>query len=622
MFIIKAEGLSKEWNGKQIFENVDILVEEGDRIALIGKNGVGKTTLLEMLLGNTSVQQGTINRKYSLNEWGVLEQQLNIVENQTLLDFACSGTPQNNKLKKELEQLQREFEHQGTLGKNLDALNERYNRVYERYIQAGGYEWEGEVEQCLKQVHLNKDTWFLSFNELSGGQKTRAQLARLLVRKPKLLLLDEPTNHLDGETLQWLEMWLPQYPGTIIFTSHDRDFIDKVATKTYEITSTGTKKYKGGYSEFRQQRDLEEQTHLAQYEKQKKERDDLVETIRRYKQWFQQAHSSAKNVDVSIQKKYFISRTQTKNMTRFKAKEQAIERLEKGMVNRPKRDPQLNMSLEKAAFEAKTLLKVEEVSFSYGEKQLFYQLNASVNRKDRLAIVGPNGVGKSTLLRLLTRQLKPDLGQVIHHPQLKIGYFAQELENLRTSESILDSLLVIPGMTQDYARLILACFLFRREDVFKRIGDLSMGEKCRVAFVKLYFSQANLLVLDEPTNYLDIQTRERIEDALMEFQGAIVVVSHDRYLLRKIANRVIGMDHSSRITEFCGSYTEYLDHVKEAEASDSDNDKKNRIRQLELQLVQYMGVDEPETPLEKKQLLDVIRHTRFELEQLQAGKLK
>jgi ATP-binding cassette subfamily F protein 3 len=617
MFIIKAEGLSKEWNGKQIFENVDIQVEEGDRIALIGKNGVGKTTLLEVLLGNTPAEKGTINRKYSLNEWGVLEQQLNIAENQTLLDFACSGTPQNNKLKKELEQLQQELDHQGTLGKNLDALLERFNRIYEQYIQVGGYEWEGEVEQCLKQVHLNKDTWFLSFNELSGGQKTRAQLARLLVRKPKLLLLDEPTNHLDGETLAWLEMWLPQYSGTILFTSHDRDFIDKVATITYEITSTGTKKYKGGYTEYRQQRDLEERTQLAQYEKQKRERDDLVEAIRRYKQWFQQAHSSAKNVDVPIQKKYFISRTQTKNMTRFKAKEQALERLEKGMVNRPKQDPQLNMSLEKVDFEAKTLLKMEQISFSYGEKRLFHELNASVKRKDRLAIVGPNGVGKSTLLRLLTRQLTPDQGQVTHHPQLKIGYFAQELDNLRISESILDSLLGIPGMTQDYARLILACFLFRKEDVFKRIGELSMGEKCRVAFVKLYFSQANLLVLDEPTNYLDIQTRERIEDALMEFQGAIVVVSHDRYLLRKIANRIIGMDHSSKITKFCGSYTEYLDHVKEEEASDSDNDKENRVRQLELQLVQYMGVDEPETPLEKKQLLEAIKQTRFELEELQ-----
>jgi ATPase subunit of ABC transporter with duplicated ATPase domains len=617
MFIIKAEGLSKEWNGKQIFENVDILVEEGDRIALIGKNGVGKTSLLDTLLGNTPVEKGTINRKYSLNEWGVLEQQLNIAETQTLLDLACSGTPQNNKLKKELEHLQRELEQQGTHGKYMDALLERYNRCYEQYIQVGGYEWEGEVEQCLKQVHLNKDTWFLSFNELSGGQKTRAQLARLLVGKPKLLILDEPTNHLDGETLEWLETWLSQYSGTILFTSHDRDFIDKVATKTYEITPTGTKKYKGGYTEYRQQRDLEEQAQLALYEKQKKERDDLVEAIRRYKQWFQQAHSSAKNVDVPIQKKYFISRTQTKNMTRFKAKEEALERLEKGMVNRPKQDPQLNMSLEKANFEAKTLLKMERTSFSYGKKQLFHELNVSVNRKDRLAIVGPNGVGKSTLLRLLTRELTPDQGQVTHHPQLKIGYFAQELEDLSTADTILDSLLVIPGMTQDYARLILACFLFRKEDVFKRIGDLSMGEKCRVAFVKLYFSQANLLVLDEPTNYLDIQTRERIEDALMEFQGAIIVVSHDRCLLRKIANRVIGMDHSSRITGFCGSYTEYLDHVKEAGVSDSDNDKKNRIRQLELQLVQYMGVDEPETSLEKKQLLDAIKQTRFNLEELQ-----
>jgi ATPase subunit of ABC transporter with duplicated ATPase domains len=507
------------------------------------------------------------------------------------------------------------LDHQGTLGQNIEALLERYNWLYEQYLQVGGYEWEGKVEQCLKQVHLNKETWFLSFKELSGGQKTRAQLARLLVQDPKLLILDEPTNHLDGETLEWLETWLSQYPGTILFTSHDRDFIDKVASITYEITLTGTKKYKGGYTEYRQQRNLEERTQLAQYEKQKRERNDLVEAIRRYKQWFQQAHNVVSTRDPFGKKKA------NKNMTRFKAKEASLERLESDRVERPKQDPQLKVSLEGNDFEAKTLLKMEHLSFSYGENKLFQELSVSVNRKDRLAIIGPNGVGKSTLLRLITRQLTPDQGKVTHHPQLKFGYFAQELENLSTSETILDSLLGIPGMTQDYARLLLACFLFRKEDVFKRIGELSMGEKCRVAFVKLYFSEANLLVLDEPTNYLDIPTREKIEEALMEFQGALIIVSHDRYLLRKLTSRILSLESSSQPVQFSGSYNEYLDHAKEEMGiSSTDIEKKNQIRQLELQLVQYMAMEESEDPMERERNIQAIKRIRFMLEQLQTGK--
>jgi ATP-binding cassette subfamily F protein 3 len=616
MFVIRAEGLNKEWNGQLLFENVSIEVAKGERVALIGRNGVGKTTLLQILIGAIPVDQGTIYRKYSVQEWGTLDQHLHLKNNLTLLDFVQSGIVEIFKIKKRLDQLQSSLETATREHEDVDFLVEQFNQSYEQYVNVGGYEWEDKVEMCLKQVNLSKETWFLSFNELSGGQKTRAQIARILIGDPKFLILDEPTNHLDNETLEWLENWLAQFPGTILFTSHDRDFIDKVATITYEITATGTKRYIGGYTHYREQRNLEERTHQALYEKQKRERNDLVEAINRYKQWFQQARSSAKNVDTTIQKQYFVSRTQTKNMTRFKAKEAALERLEKEMVKRPKEGPQLKIKLEGNGFEAKTLVKVEKLSFSYGPKKLFHNLNILVKRHDRMAVIGSNGVGKTTLLKLLTSQMSPNQGKVINHPQLRVGYFAQELEHLNGTETIIDSLLSIPDMTQDYARLILACFLFRKEDVFKTIAELSMGERCRVAFVKLYFSAANLLVLDEPTNYLDIDTRERMEDALNAYPGALIIVSHDRFILKKLANRVVSLQGVGEVTQFSGTYDEYMEHLKENHEQRIDLEQRNRIRQLELQLAQLIGQDTEETSHDKEELVRVIKETRDELDKL------
>lgn len=616
MFIIKADGLKKEWNAQLLFEHVNIEVVKGERVALIGRNGVGKTTLLKMLLDDVTADQGAIYRKYTANEWGSLDQHLNLEDNMTLLDFVQSGTIEICEIKKRLVQVQKLLETSTNTKQDVQPLVEKYNHSYEQYLNVGGYEWEDKVDMCLKQMNLSKETWLLPFNELSGGQKTRAQLARILVNEPKLLILDEPTNHLDSESLVWLENCLVQFPGTILFTSHDRDFIDKVATVTYEISATGTKRYNGGYTQYREQRNLEERTQQALYEKQKRERAELVEAMRRYHQWFHQAHSAAKSADATVQRNYFINRTETKNMTRFKAKEAALEKLDKGIVKMPKKGPQLKIKLEGTEFETKTLVKLEHLSFSYGQKELFHNLNLLVKRQDRMAVIGSNGVGKTTLLKLLTSQMSPNRGKVINHPQLRVGYFAQELENLNGTETILDSLLSLPDMTQDYARLILACFLFRKEDVFKTIAELSMGEKCRVAFVKLYFSEANLLVLDEPTNYLDIDTRERMEEALHAYPGALIIVSHDRYILKKLANRVVSLQGAGEVTQFSGTYDEYFDHLKENNRQFSDIVQKNRIRQLELQLAQLIGQDSLENSRDKEELIHLIKETRNELDEL------
>lgn len=552
--LIKASGLSKEWNGRLIFEKVDLEIVQGERIALFGRNGVGKSTLFYILTGRLAADGGTIERRLPIDDWGWMDQQLDVQPDILTIDYVQS---------------------------DCDEL------------------WK--VEKRLRQMKLEPETWYIPFDNLSGGQKTRAQLARLMVREPKLLLLDEPTNHLDEESLCWLESWVRTYPGTVLFVSHDRAFVDAVADGIYEITSSGSRKFKGGYTAYREQKELDRRTQETLYRKQEQARKELEECIRNYQQWFVQAEKAASKAEIGAAKPYYKAKAK-KNISRYHAKERELERLEAESVEKPRDTPQLKMQLQDSEFAARTLMRLESVRFSYegdegsdeyrdrSNRLLFNQLHLTVERGDRLAVIGPNGVGKSTLLRLMLGELTPAAGQVKAHSQTRIGYFSQELEGLDGDETLLDSLLSLPSMTQTHARTILGCFLFSREDVFKRIEDLSMGEKCRVAFLKLYFSGANLLILDEPTNYFDIDTSERVEHALMEYSGALVVVSHDRYLIRKLANKLLMLDGSSPCKLFQGTLSEWEELKQDQYASGAKNPALiDEARLLEMQIVHWMN---------------------------------
>ncbi len=615
MFILKAERLSKEINGIPLFKDGNIEISEGEHVAIVGSNGVGKTTLLRMLLGEATIDGGTIYRRNPVNEWGVMEQQVEQDGNLRLLDFVQSGEPLLYKVKRKMDEIERLFtsSDQGIQASveqiALNALVQEYSDIQDEYIQLNGYEWEKEIEKCLQRLKLPPSEWLIPYEQLSGGQKTKAQFARISVHKPKFLLLDEPTNHLDSETLDWLELWLNDFKGSVIFVSHDRYFIDRTAHSTIELTSAGTKRYKGGFSDFRIQRELEEKTQMALYRKQQQERKDLKEAIERYRQWFKLAIGAASVRDAAAQK------SATKHIKKAQSKEKALERLNRDGVQMLKETPTLHVRFDED-FEVKTLLRAEQLSFSFLDKLMFCNLSLSVKRGDRIAVTGPNGVGKTTLLKLLTGKLQPDDGKVLHHPQLKVGYFAQELEELQESKTILDSILELPNMTQSNARTILACFLFRKEDVFKPISKLSMGEKCRVALVRLYFSGANLLVLDEPTNYLDIETRERLEEALIEYPGAMIIVSHDRYLIQKVANRIFHLD-GNEVTMFQGSYGEYSDHMRSNDAP-MDVATDNEVRQLELQLTNYVCAELPETPEEQKKRKKMIKEIKNQINLLKS----
>ncbi|CAG7635906.1 ribosomal protection-like ABC-F family protein [Paenibacillus allorhizosphaerae] len=656
MLVLKVKDLHKEWDGVKLFEQVTFDVKAGERVALFGRNGVGKTTLLQGLLGRISLDGGRVTRLIPLDEWGWMDQQVQSARSLTALEFVQSGSPALFRLKHTLAQLERRMKETAdagggqTGGENDDCkqpepagvrMNDRvetesapdsgadplaasegdletvmtqYNDAYAQYLQLDGYGWEVKVEKCLQQLKLEPSVWGQSFDRLSGGQKTRAQLAAMMVREPKLIVLDEPTNHLDAETLDWLEQWVRTYPGTVLYVSHDRTFIDRTATAIIELEPHGCRRYEGGYTDYRAQKELELRTQEALYRKQQQEREKLLESIRKYAQWFQQSHKAAGQND-------FYRSKAKKNVSRMHAKEAALERLELNEVNKPRETAQLNMQLDSEAVGAAVLLRVEDASFAYEEgRSIFSQFSLTVNRGDRIAVIGPNGAGKSTLLKLVTGQLSPASGHVRTNPQLSVGYFAQELGNLEMEETILNSLLKLPDMTQSQARTILGCFLFSRDDVFKKIGHLSMGEKCRVAFLKLLFGRANMLVLDEPTNYLDIDTRERVEDALHHYPGTLLLVSHDRYLVRKTANRLVIMDGCHPPQAFPGTYDEYMSKDRSKPFTAEALRKENELGQLELRLARLIGSQEPEQPKERQELMKEIRQVRERIADLRREK--
>ncbi|WP_165902139.1 ribosomal protection-like ABC-F family protein [Melghiribacillus thermohalophilus] len=527
---MKAKNLRKEINGERLFESVNFEVHQGEHLALFGKNGSGKTTLLKGLLGQETFDEGIIHRNIPVTQWGWLSASIPAYPQMSVKEYVLTGMDEWYQAKKNLGRLQKKLEKQTS-----EELLTAYETAYNQFIKLGGYELEVEAEKQLNQLSVDPTLWSTSLHQLSGGQKTKAQLAKILIQNPDFLLMDEPTNHLDQDSLVWLEDWVKNYPKAILFVSHDRYFLDQTAHAIVELRHDGVKRYPGGYTAFRTQKEIERREQARTYKKYEQKKKEVEESIRNYQQWFQKAHKDAGQND-------FLRSKAKKNVSRLHAKESELERLEKKMGEKPRVEKGLNVSLEGSEFSGRKLAAIENLTFSYGEKEILKEVSLTIQRGDRIAITGPNGAGKSTLLKLLAGKLSPDTGDVRLNPQTRMGYFDQELEMLNREETLLDNLLSLPDMTQTMARTILGSFMFRRDTVHKTLTSLSMGEKCRAAFIKLYFSRANLLILDEPTNFLDISAKETIEEALMGYPGAIIFATHDRYLVKKLANRVLYLD--------------------------------------------------------------------------------
>ncbi|MGF7046690.1 ATP-binding cassette subfamily F protein 3 [Paenibacillus sp. DS2015] len=614
MSILKGRGLGKEWNGKLCFEHVDIEIYEGERIALCGSNGVGKSTLFQILTGEVEPNKGTVERHLPVEHWGVMQQHGDHLLNLTTLQAAQYDSQELCEIKQQLLGCENELQHISS--DQSHSLLEAYGHWMAQYEQLDGFRWEIELEKILTMLQISSELWGVPFAQLSGGQKTRVRLASLLVRRPQFLMLDEPTNHLDESSMLWLEQWLLHYEGTVLFVSHDRTFLDRVATGIGELTEAGLKKYKGNYSDYRREKDRELREQEALHKKQQQAREALEESIRRYQDWFNKADRAATKQEMPSTVSYYKAKAK-KNISRYHAKQKEMERLDAESVQKPRSGPKLNMQMGTGSFAARNLVRLEQVDFEFkGHRMLFNKLDYIVARGDRIAIRGANGTGKSTLLKLIMGHTIPNTGEVRHHPALTIGYFSQELDGLDDEQTLLETLLGLPDMTESYARTILGCFLFSREDVFKKVGVLSMGERCRIAFVQLYFSGANLLVLDEPTNYLDIVTREVIEDVLQKYPGALVVVSHDRMLVRKLANRLLTLSNEHEPQMFEGTIEEEEERISMKGQSGVWNSSNDNARiELAWELSRLLNEDEG-TEQENTSRIEKIRMLRKDLERL------
>jgi len=541
--------LSKSYKGKTVFEKICGQINEGDKIGLIGANGVGKTTLAKILAGSERKDSGTITYFPSYINVLYIEQYPAFDDNTTVYDAAINV-----------------------------ALKFSSNTV----------DVSALAKKALLEVGLKQDKWKQRAIDLSGGEKTKLSLCKALVSEYDFLILDEPTNHLDMRSLAWLEEFILSINKPILVISHDRYFLDNVANKIWELTSRKLKSYKGNYSSYKMQKEIEIISLTKEYNKQQMKISQLHQEINERRSWYNSAHKAAGTND-------FYRSKAKKHAKVLKAKQKQLERIENEKIEKPEKPVSpafeiINKSIIGKKF-PKFFVLGENLCKRFGDRQIFQDASFNIRPKDKIALLGENGVGKTTLLKIICGLDKDFSGKLEINPSVKIGYFAQELENLNNEATILDDLLV-EGHTVLEVRLLLASLLFRGDDVFKKIENLSMGEKGRVAFARLILSSANLLVLDEATNYMDIESKEKIEEVLEEFEGSIIFVSHDRYFVKRLASRIFSIE-DKQLNCFEGDFEYYLakqrDQETQREIGADYRIINENIQRLELELAFLSG---------------------------------
>ncbi|MDI3480952.1 MAG: ATP-binding cassette, subfamily er 3 [Tepidanaerobacteraceae bacterium] len=549
MAILSASNLSKSFGTQTVFQNVSFLIEEKEKIGLVGLNGAGKTTLLKILAGRMPYDSGfiSISRDVAV---GYLAQDIKTEGFETVGNALESVFITQWELERQLRSLEEQMSRPEVYGDEdkLSRLMERYAALSEDFAASGGYEIRSRIRGVLKGLGFEDPATPVS--ALSGGQKTRLALARMLLRAPQLLLLDEPTNYLDMDSLQWLEGFLKDYPGAVLVASHDRYFLDRIATRIFELENHRLTIYAGNYSDFIKKKN----ENLALEQKREMLRQKEAERLKK-----------------SIQN--FISH---RNYVQAQTRRRMLE----GLLpisdgNRVKHSLRLKFEMEQAS--GKEVLRACGLNFSYGDKVILQSVDLKVFRGERIGIIGPNGIGKSTLLKILAGELLPSSGEVLLGHKVQAAYFSQEQEGLSPNSTVLEEVWdSAPGLSMTQVRSFLASMMFSGEDVEKPVGVLSGGEKSRVALAKAILQGANLLLLDEPTNHLDIISKEKLEQALLEYGGTIIAVSHDRYFLAKIATRIWEFT-SQGIRDFDGGFAYYLEKKMEKPHQEQPQENKTRL---------------------------------------------
>ncbi len=527
--VLQADGLTKSYSTRVLFHDVSFKVNEGDRVGIVGVNGAGKTTLFRILTGKEEYDSGYLTREKGLTV-AYMEQYSEFTSGKTAYEEVLTQFSSLLEQEAELEQVNARLESSSDEG-----LIRRQYTLLESFEQNGGLTFRGRVRSTLLGLGLTETEISLPMTALSGGQRTRVLLAKILLSGAKLLLLDEPTNHLDIPSIAWLEGFLAEYRGSIIVVSHDRFFLDRVTNRTFELEHERVTVYDGNYSYYKEKKAFDRLTLEREYEKKKKE--------------------IARIEGIIAQQKHF---GQERNYVTIRSKQKQIDRIAADL-QKPEDDPEsIGFSFCAQTGTGNEVVKIEGLAKSYEDKPLFRNVTWTLFQGQHAFLVGPNGCGKTTLLKILMEQEIPEEGQAQFGARVKVGYYDQTIGDLHEEKTVFEEVSdAYPQLGNTVVRTALGAFLFRGDDVFKQISVLSGGERARVALTKLMLSGANLLILDEPTNHLDIPSKEALEDALLSYDGSLLAVSHDRYFINRLADRILELNRDG-IASVPGNYDDYL----------------------------------------------------------------
>ena len=542
--ILSCQKITKSFGGKNVLNQINFLINEGEKAAVIGINGAGKTTLFKIIMGEYEPDSGEVVFQKDTS-CSYLSQVIDVRSTRTIYEEMLDAKKEIIEMEEKIRSLEKAISLE--TGDRLAASMDLYSRLTDRFEKANGYAWKSEITGVLKGLGFTEAEFDTPVCTLSGGQKARVALSRILLSRPDLILLDEPTNHLDMEAIRWLETFLSNYRGAVLIISHDRYFLDKVVTKVIEIEQGVSNVFLGNYTRYAEKKKAQRDARLKQYMNQQQEIAHQEEVIARLK---------------SFNREKSIKRAESREKML-----QKIDRVEKPLMF----DQKMKIRLEPEVTSGNDVLTVEKLSKSFGDKHLFSNLDMEIRRGEVVGIIGANGTGKTTLLKIINRHLRGDSGKIAYGAKVTIGYYDQEQHVLHDEKTIFEEISdAYPKLTNTRIRNVLAAFLFTGDDVFQKIGTLSGGEKGRVSLAKLMLSNANFLILDEPTNHLDISSREILEEAINGYEGTVLYVSHDRYFINRTATRILDFSPSG-IVNYRGNYSYYLEQ-KEAGNIEADSD--------------------------------------------------
>lgn len=538
--ILSCQNISKSFGVEDVLKHVSFGIEEYEKAAIVGMNGAGKSTLLKIIMGELSADEGmvTIAKGKTI---GYLAQHQEVVGKRTIYEEVLEEKRSIITMEETIRKMEADM-HQYE-GEALEKHLNDYHKLLHEFEALDGYSYKSEVSGVLKGLGFMEEEFDHLVEELSGGQKTRVALARLLVSKPDIILLDEPTNHLDIDSITWLETFLLNYKGAVVIVAHDRYFLDRIVSKVVEISMHQCNVFAGNYTEYavkkKQLRDAQLKAYLNQ-QREIKHQEAVIEKLKSY--------------------------NREKSIKRAESREKLLDRME--VLEKPQEEhTEIRLNLAPEVISGNDVLMVRGLAKSYGDKHLFSDIDFDVKRGERIALIGQNGTGKTTILKILNELVAPDAGEFRLGTNVKIGYYDQEHQVLHMDKTVFSEISdAYPKLTGTRIRTLLAAFLFTGEDVYKRISDLSGGERGRVSLAKLMLSEANFLILDEPTNHLDITSKEILESALVQYEGTVLFVSHDRYFINKTATRILNLT-GSKVLNYIGNYDYYLEKKETMESA-------------------------------------------------------